>query len=435
MQYLLLIISIFLYIIAPNDSYDYTICMYAFEVFVIGGLWGIYMLRKVEFYGFNLLFTISFFGCCYIFPIFVYNIDDTFSLFHHGYDYKVITKATCLASIAYSCYICGLSRNLRALINYKIRCSNAEIKITSSNIHPDAVFKTTIIFFLLFIIAGGYNYLDNQYSEGVMQGGIITYFYVLVTLIPILLTYVLNCSFNVKYIIASAVFVMLLLLTGSRTHPLALLLGAFYVYNQRYKVSPYLIIGLLFIGLIAMALLGATRGGQDLETESTVGFWGFFLDLIVNNRNLFDAYSLVQQNGILPTVFLGPLLAAIPMGQSIFCTLTGVSENAMRSSAYITFEHFGSNPPLGLGTNIVGDVYIGGGLLAVMILFYILGYWITKSLYKIHVCKDMKWYIFYLSLVTSGIFICRGSFFLFFRPFVWSIIILYIIKKVKIKFR
>lgn len=118
-----------------------------------------------------------------------------------------------------------------------------------------------------------------------------------------------------------------------------------------------------------MAVLGAIRGGQELETESSVGFWGAFLDLIVNNRNLYDAYSLVHTNGIVPTVLIGPILAAIPMGQSLFCLLTGTPDNEMRSSLYITIEHFGSNPPIGLGTNIVGDVYIGGGIIAVIILF------------------------------------------------------------------
>lgn len=435
MQYLLLIISIVLFAAAPSNAYSFSICLYAFCIFLAGALLSIYKLRKVEFFGFNLLFTISFFGCCYIFPLFIYNIDDSFSLFHHGYDYKVITKATCLASLAYSCYACGLLQNLPKLVYYKKIHPDKKIRIMDLNIHPNSVFNTAILFFVLFIIAGGYNYLDNQYANNVAEGGIITYFYVLVTLIPVLLAYTLNCKFRKKYIIGAGIFTMLLLLTGSRTHPLAVLLGGFYVYNTRHKIPSYIIVLLLFLGVIFMAFIGATRGGQELEADSTVGYWSAFLDLIVNNRNLFDAYSIVQSTNIAPTVLIGPILAAIPMGQSLFCMLTGTPDYLMRSSAYITYEHFGADPPLGLGTNIVGDVYIGGGLLAIFILFYLLGYLITKALHKIHINQNLNWYIFYLCLVTSGIFICRGSFFLFFRPFIWTLAILFSIKTLTIRIK
>ena len=105
----------------------------------------------------------------------------------------------------------------------------------------------------------------------------------------------------------------------------------------------------------------------------------------------------------------------------------------MRSSLYITIEHFGSNPPNGLGTNIVADAYIGGGIIVVILLFYFLGRLVTKSLYGIHIKKNVVWFILYISLVTNGIFICRGSFFLFMRPFIWSLMVLYVIKLIKIK--
>ena len=328
MQYILFIVSIILFVLAPND-YNLTICIYAFVVFLLASIWSIYKLQQIEFFGFNLLFTISFFGCCYIFPIFIYNIDDTFSLFHHGYDYRVMTKATCIASIAYSSYLCGLMQKMRTLANYKAVYPNEIIRIRYFGANANSTAFISVLFFVLFIIAGGYTYLDNQYAEGEMTGGVITYFYVLVTLIPIFLTYTLNYHFKKKYILISLVFIVLLLMTGSRTHPLALLLGIFYVYSLQNKIPKYIIIVLLFAGLIGMAVLGAIRGGQELETESSVGFWGAFLDLIVNNRNLYDAYSLVHTNGIVPTVLIGPILAAIPMGQSLFCLLTGTPDNEM----------------------------------------------------------------------------------------------------------
>ena len=433
MQYFLLIASIVLYLVAPTDSYSLKICIYAFTLFLLGSVWGIYRLQKVEFFGFNLLFTISFFGCCYIFPIFIYNTDDAFSLFYYGYDYKVITKTTCMASIAYSCYLCGLLQRLRNVVMYKVQNVEEIYELRYAGVNANSTTLVSVLFLVTFLMFGGYSYLNKQYEHGDMGGGMISYLYVLVTLIPILLTYSLNCQFRNRHLLVAVLFSALLLTTGSRTHPLSVLLGIFYVFTFRKKIPVYLIILLLLVGLVAMAFFGATRGGQELEMNSEVGFWGAFLDLIVNNRNLYDAYSLVQTKGHIPTVLFGPILAVVPLGQSLFCMLTGTPPNEMRSSLYITMEHFGENPPLGLGTNVVGDVYLGGGLIVVVILFYFLGRLITRSLYGIHVKKNINWYIFYVTLVVNAVFICRGSFFLFLRPFVWTMIVLWIIRQVRVK--
>ena len=67
----------------------------------------------------------------------------------------------------------------------------------------------------------------------------------------------------------------------------------------------------------------------------------------------------------------------------------GYTDYEMRSSLFITIERLGFNPTLGLGTNIVGDVYLGGGLIMVLILFYLLGIFVTKSLYGVHVKKNI----------------------------------------------
>ena len=430
MQYILLISSILLYLYSPH-TYDYSICIGAFAIFVIGAVLGFIKLRKIEFFGFNLLFSISFFGCCYIFPIFIYDIDDTFSLFHHGYDYRVMTRATCLASIAYTSYLCGLLYKIKSVICYKTKFPNEKVQIIDSSINPNSVANISIAFFVLFIFLGGYDYLSNMYLGHANAGGLVAYAYVLISLIPILFSYVFNCSFSKRNIIICIAFFLLFLTAGSRTYPLGLLLGFFYIYTLQHKVPKYIILLLLIVGILAMSLLGATRGGQELESESTVGFWQFFLDLIVNNRNLFDSYSLVQNKGFVPTVLLGPILAVIPMSQTFFCLLTGTPSSEMTSAMYITIERLGPEPPIGLGTNIVGDIYLGGGFLLVLCLFYLLGYLISKSLYEVHIKKNIKWFIFYLTLVTNGIFICRGSFFLILRPFIWTLFIMYIVKKCK----
>lgn len=427
MQYLLLLLSCLLYYTAPSD-YNSFYCNSSFVIFCIAALYGVFRLRRIEFFGFNLLFTLSFFGCCYIFPVFIYNIDSSYALFHHGYDYKVISKATSLASMAYSCYLCGLLRKLPILDKENTHCFSDSYYLYSSKINTNYIFYLSIVFFILFILVGGYNYFSNLYSNGEAKGGIVTYFYVLVTLIPVLLAYIETLNFKKEYIIASGIFIILFLTTGSRTIPLAIVLGMVYVCSQKFVISPYYILLILLLGFFTMAIIGTMRGGEAVPSDSAVGGWNFFLDLIVNNRNLFDAYSFVQTKGYIPAVLIGPILGVIPLGQSLFCSLTGTPSYDMSSAMYITVQNFGPNPPVGLGTNIVGDVYLGGGLIAVIVLFYLLGSWITKALYHIYLNKSIYWYIFYLIMITNSIFICRGSFFIFLRPYLWTIFILWVLK-------
>lgn len=427
MQYLCFISSIFLYIIAPETKYSLTFCIAAFVIFLISALCGMRKMNKVEFFGFNLLFTLSFFGCCYIFPLFIYNIDAYYSIFEIGYDQSVITKSTCLATVAYCCYICGLLQNINTLIAYKTANGINSFRITKKNISPNLIFYISAIFFILFFISGGYRQMYSQYAVEVSDFGIASYFYVLLSITPILISYSLNCNFKKKYMFFVACFVLLFLAIGSRTLPLALLLGAFYVFNSQHRVSKKTILMLFCVGILLMSLVGAVRGGGDITQQTNVGFWNIFLDLIINNRNLYDAYAIEQERGVVPTVFLGSILSVIPMAQSFFVSLTGMPDYALGSAAYFTYERLGANPSLGLGTNIVGDVFIGGGFLTVIILFYFLGYFITKSLNKIYIKGNWIWYIFYLSMVTNGVYICRSSIFTFVRSFVWAIAIMYVI--------
>lgn len=419
--YCLLGISLIMYILAPV-GYDYYICLETFIIFLTCAFFGLYKLRKIEFYGFNLLFSFSFFCCCYIFPIFIYSIDSSFSLFHHGYDEKVISKSTCLATVAYASYLCGLMRKVQTI---KIGCNTCMHQIGRKLIKPAYLINTSIIIFLLYVVSGGLTHLKNLYNDGSSQGGlIIQYLYVLVSLIPVLLTLSANLKFNKKMIIVASSFIILFLFTGSRTIPLAIILGLFYVYNENHRIPAYVIIILMMIGIMLLAFIGSTRSGQDMSEESNVGAWNFFLDLIVTNRNLYDEYALLQTKGYEPNVLIGPILAVLPMGQSLYCSITGIEPYRMTSAMYLSVDKFGLNPPLGLGTNIVGEVYMSTGLLGTLILFYILGYLISKSLYMIKNRNNIYWYIFYISMLTNGIFICRGSFFYMLRPYIWTLILI-----------
>ena len=76
-----------------------------------------------------------------------------------------------------------------------------------------------------------------------------------------------------------------------------------------------------------------------------------------------------------------------------------------------------------MGTNIVGDVYIGGGFLSVVILFFFLGYITGHSFVKIKTQRNIYGLILYMTLLSNSVFMCRGSYFIFLKNFVWLLVI------------
>ena len=155
MQYVALILSITLYLTTPNDSYSLPICVFALGLFIVLAIFGMLKLRRVEFFGFNLLFTLSFFACCYIFPIFVYPIAPMYSLFEFGYDPNVISKCTALASVAYSCYVCGLLKNIKGVVKYRAENQNEILQIVDSYVDSKIIYRIALLIFVLFLLSGG----------------------------------------------------------------------------------------------------------------------------------------------------------------------------------------------------------------------------------------------------------------------------------------
>lgn len=428
-QFLLAILSVGLYLFAPS-YYDFTYCLICFIIFLINVSVGVIKGRKIEFFGFNLLFSMSFFACCFIYPIFIYNIDDSISLFSHGYDAKVITKCTALATVAYTCYMYGYLFNISKIIHRRNMAIPVNNKSSYLVVRDKSLVFLSLAFFLLYYAVGGIDAMRLEYTDNVLGGGgpLVTYSSALLTIIPVLLSFVLWYRYNNLTVLVGIALSLPFLLVGSRTLPLSIALGLYYFISLHYKISNRHTVLFLILGLVALSIVGTIRSGDSSDMEGReIGVWSYFLDLFVCNRNLFESYEYVQNSGVLwGLVFVGPILSCLPFAQSIFCEVFNVKSYYLLSSSFITYSHFGGDAKVGLGTNIVGDVYMGGGFIAVVVLFYALGYFVSKSLIKMKEERDFKWTILYLSLLTNAVFLCRGSFFGFAKNFVWVLVIVWI---------
>lgn len=428
MQLIFVILSIILFWFSPEE-YSYPYCSVIHVLYLFNAIILLVKDSKREIIGFNLLFTISFYFVNFVYPLYVYPLYPDYSLFRFAFNPKVITSSTALALVAYSLYAYAYSNRSKGCSHFHYHSTDLPrgmIKLI--------LFMTSILF-MIFIGLDGLDYYSEIYLQGSRSTSPIVK-YIIVLLNPLIILSCLMIFFtrdkNIKRFIFlfSLGVAVILLFTGTRTLPLALLIILFiYIANAR-KLSHVKVIFCILVGVVGMSLVGMLRGGDIDSLEYSDHWFGFMEDLIVNNRNLYVIYDFVSEYGILWGVpFLGPLLSAIPMLQSMVMNLLGIPYQLMSSPDFITFMEFGDNPPLGLGSNIVADVYLSFGFVGVVVAFYALGYFISEMRNRMRYGKLYPTLIYYI-MVSESIYMCRSTYLSCFRTLVWALIIVYVLNRV-----
>lgn len=430
---LFLVWAVLLYIFAPQD-YSFTFCNILHLSFLLEAIYLVWKDRKNEKIGFNLLFSISFYFTNFVYPIFVYPFFPDFSLFSFPFDDSVISQSTALAFLAYSVY--GLGYRVKP---YRLS-HEAFFQNNMGKSLPRIFILLSVCFFLLIISVGGLEYFQDRYIENNMSENVLFQYSYLLLIPIVMLTCVATFYTKMRTLfwgcfLCSFFIASVILLSGSRTFPLAVYVLLFMSLSIRMRFTTPVIISFIFVGFVLMAFIGGMRGedmfnslsSSHIEKEESIGWLDNASDLIINNRNLYVIYDFVQEHGITWGLsLLSTILAPIPMGQSVFVSLFHIPSYMMGSASVTTFWEFGSNPPLGLGTNVVGDTYLALGLPGTVVLFYALGYFICyvrKQTYQGHVV----WGIVYLILTADAVYMCRSSFFGSARTIIWAVLAYYIL--------
>ena len=434
---LLVFISFVLYFSAPM-SYSWSYCAVCAGVYIANAVIGLMSSFRNEPLSFGLFFSLAIFCCSYVFPLVIYPLDENYSLFQFGYNPTVITKCTALTCLAHSLYWFGVTnakkRHYKYLLIKKLTIDDRMIEIISFFV---------VFLFIGFLLLGGLSYYTDRYLEGNMSTNLgFQYLNVLFSTLAVtfscMLLYADKTSTYLKDCVILGIISIVILSTGSRTLPMYLIIPMAYVYQKRYNVGTIKLAALCFIMLFVFVAIGRLRSeGINVEaissysgTSSEFGYWDNMLDFIVCNRNLYDIYSAVDNEGILwGKNFLGSLLSVIPFAQSLVSSLFNIPSYQLDSAYFCTYKVFGENAPLGLGTHVVGDVYLAFGLIGVIVLFYMLGYFITKLRNGILFTGSHFMYIAYLYMLSYSVFFCRGSFFGAFKGIIWSALVLYLVNK------
>lgn len=422
---LFLLTSFLLYVFSPTN-YSYSFCLVCFILYICSTIIYLTAKHKINLFDFDVLFLVSCLFVFFIYPVFIYPIfPDRYLLFSYDFNEKLISKGCILSLLGCQSYMLGgLS-----LQNY-----NGGNRKRYRIVATKKLYWLLWFFFLSFILVGGLSNFQALYKGEQTSSAP---YYVMLPIVPLFIVIFANNNYqennntlclyikkNKQLLIFAIVYFVSLLLVGSRTTPIQIILVCIAIYSM--KVKPINRMKIVMLILIGIALLFAIQLLRE-ESSNVEGFYilDLFSDLIINNRSTFVVMDYVNNNGITwGKSMLGPLLAPIPFLQTVFCTIFEINPTEISSAQIVTFLALGKDPSMGFGTNIVADLYLSYGLIGVLIGMFLLGriteYWFISS----H--NNFISWVCYLVMMSYAVYIVRAEFFFPQRFLIWAVFLIYL---------
>ena len=421
---ILLIISILAYSILPKYAcYSQNIFITNLIIFSCGTISYFKAAKKNNYFDFDTIFVCVYFIVGYL-STFYYNSDIYPYLFlHFSFDENYINASLWLFTIGILSYYLG--RMMR--FNYKTtKNDNAVVNTNASSF-------ILAILFILYLLFGGVNrYIDTYLYGNNNDGGIVVQIEILIT--AFVYATVAAELYNKKIfpayrfrrlpIFIVAVITIMLLFSGNRTVPSYFILSGFGLYSLLFKsISFKKMLVLMLIGIVGMWAIGMHRSGYDISAQADAAM--YVVDLTINTRNTYIAMEYVDQYGFTygKTMLYG-ILGIIPLLSSIL----GLDQNEIGSAEVLTLYTYNTmgvdRTFIGLGTNIIADIYLSFGMLGVVILMFIVGVLIKKCIYS---ALKINYYslVVYAVVISISIFGIRTGLTHICRMLVWSLVIAY----------
>jgi len=301
-------------------------------------------------------------------------------------------------------------------------------------------FGITMVAWLLFVVTGGLAALQSVYAEGanLRDVGIYSYFNNIFTVGCYLMAIFIFRLPKQKwwfYLAVIAVFMLLLLSTGSRQLAvgLALILVAgfsMYVYHLRWWQVVLLLAG----GSLALFLVVVLRrdGFDPVAWRTTLAhikleeFWDIYEDLIINDVNLFRLFGWAQEND--PTWFQGMTLdiaSPVPGLGGYIIAHSDVPPQMLNGGDLPSYLFLGPNATWGTGTNMIGEAYRSFGAIGTAIAMFLIGLWVKESYYRAK--NSVYWYLMYFLLVGHALIYPRAPLLFDPRLVTWSLLLLAVV--------
>lgn len=422
----LLCFSVFYYCITPK-CWNFSISVFYINLFIFLASTIAYFRHehKSNYFDFDFIFVCVYFFVGY-FTTFYYGLDIYPYLFlHFPFDEQYINSSLWLFTIGILSYYIG------RLIYLTDKKKNQ--KETKFIVNTNASIFILVFLFLIYILLGGYNRYKDLYLHGESAGGgIVVQIEILITTFvqAIVAAELYNKKISPLYKIKKTpvviIFVMtfLLLLAGNRTLPSFFILSTLGLYSLLFRpIRLKMMCIIMLIGVVGMWAVGMHRSGYGISLQQDAAKYA--VDLTINTRNTYIAMEYVDHNGFTygKTMLYG-ILGVIPFLSSIL----RLNRNEIGSAEVLTQYTYSNmdieRNPIGLGTNIIADIYLSFGVIGVIVLMLLLGIFIakcTKSALKINYYSI----VIYSVVISMSVFGIRTGYTHIFRMLVWTLLIAY----------
>ena len=427
--------TLIMFLVAPKE-YSFSFCVACFIPFVYAVFVLLKNRCKNNLVSLEFVFSITFFYVNYAYPLFYYPVMPYFSLFNLSFPEEYINQGISLTTLGYISFVIGVLR-------YKILPNNCDkdympVSLTIKRI--DYLLLVILVLQLIPIFLSGV--YDGNWGEGAFTK-------VLVDSFSFFLVFAgLSNNSSIRNFIQRNTLLVFLLLAyvgiitviGNRGTFLRFTLLTIFFYTTYYKkISTPVIIAFMIVGMLFLNYVGAVRGGGSYESLGNQDMNPLLVmgkDLIINNRSLYTLMEYHDLHGVnFGKTFLMNILSVIPFAQRVFLSISGWSSDDISSGGLITRAFFEENPDMeriGLGTNMVGDIYIAFGLIGVIVLMYYLGVFISYS-YRRAQNGNSKYLLIYTILFAESIIMSRSPYLGTLRPLTWILFIAYFSKKLVVK--
>ena len=439
MKRLILIICLVLSVVAYFEAPIGFSERFTVSLSIIFGISSLVMLRnncKHTIIKFEFFFVLAFFFTNVIYTLVYYQVNPYFGLFNLPFNEDYISRGFALSVLGICAFNLGVFENKSYFIKKQNTC----------NEHFGSPKVATILLMLLFL-PYMFTLIQRHMYTTEFESNLVNV--VLVYLVYFSLFYIIyynrqannigrliknNVNNTLVYFII--VYFLVFIIIGSRTIPLRIILFSLFIYSVYIQpIKTYKVAFIILIGAVFMAFLGVSRSGGTFSLDAASSIFDIGKELTINNRSLYVLMEYADEKGVTygESMLMG-VLSIIPFAQKIYLLLTGNPLSSISSGVLVTDLYYetSNDDRVGLGTNIIGDIYLAYGMLGVLFLMFIFGKFVSYIYRK--ASKGINLYIFlYGSIFMDAIYYPRSTILTSARAFVWLFIIFQIYRNKKVK--
>lgn len=433
---------------APN-TYDYGFCLLILSLFLINVIYYFASNQTVSgnVANFDFFFIFSYGMTNFIYPVFYKPTNPNYTVFELPFNDNVISKSTAIAYLGFTFFALGISKYKK---DKKVKKNLKKESLPSfkiNNLFIRSIFIVALLAFIGYVATGGLTVIQKVYSSGdggnLAEVGVYSYFNNVFVICALLLAiFVFLIKDKMTKIMAFAFIIicgLIMLTTGSRTLILGLGLILFVSYGtfERRITMPVMMLFIL-IGSFFMTVIQATRtqefstkswsseASKNVEIESP---FDIFNDLIINNRNLYVLVDFAdERQHVFFLSAISDITSPVPGLFRYVSESMNVPKELIFGGDLPTFLEFGPNSDWGLGTNLVGETYVGYSYFGVCIILFLWGFAVRKSYDASE--NNIYAFVIYFLLVSHAIFFPRAFYLYQPRTVVWSLLLVFILLKI-----